>query len=178
MKLSTIFYSAVALLMFVMPLQISAQNYHVGEVKGIDVSISYSGYAYLDSDGLPVYKLGSIIKILANLNNISQRQYKNVEVRSNIRYAEDVSGIRWWLDNQYVEYKAGDLIPGTLQGWKLADLGPGELVKIQTVLMLPLEALPGKLYVELEMRHVNQGNNDEAAVFILYPYTKFTVTEQ
>ena len=105
---------------------------------------------------------------MSKITNTGQRTFNNFKARSSVRYAEDISGINTY--GQWVSFKAGDLIPGNaITAWIPASMSPGETITIAASIPLLYEALPGKIYVKLEVAHTNESGNDTAAVMNYSP---------
>ncbi|MEJ2614307.1 MAG: T9SS type A sorting domain-containing protein [Ignavibacteriaceae bacterium] len=151
----------VCLLMVFMSTQIFAGN-HYGENKWLSVDVEYSGMLYLDENGLPVYKQGGKVKYEISMTNEGDRKYNNFQVRTMIKYAEDIPGCA----------QKGDLLPGSsVSEWIEFTLDKQETLTPPLSGSYNIPALCSplvKIYLELEVRHDNNGEGDSAGVFVLF----------
>ena len=141
-------------------------GWHLGEAKDIDVDIQYYDYAYLLPDGEPVYFIGSPMRYQVTLKNDGNRTFNNFQSRATIRWSDNYTCQRFWLDNQTVSYQKDALMPGNSDsGLQTANMGREGDASFISVYSIPMTVCPGQGYIRIEGRHKNASGQDETAAF-------------
>ena len=146
--------------------RVSAAGLHLGELKDVAVDVEYFDYVDQLPGGEPVYYIGSNMRYRVTLKNEGKRSFDNFQLKSTLVWVGDWSCVRWWLDNQSVDYHNGEPLPGNSStGWRSADMGPEASTSIEASYFLPLQLCPGRAELLIEGRHRNASGREDTGSF-------------
>ena len=128
-----------------------AEGWHFGEFKKLNLAPAFSGFLYVDVDGVPVYYQGGNLRVDIYVENTGNRTFNNFRIRC-VYYRPD-----------------GTLLSDdAVSPWKEASMGPGENTTLTFWDTVPSDIHDCDGYLELEVQHKNESGEDEPAAFKIY----------
>jgi hypothetical protein len=139
---------------------------HIGELKCLEISITYLDYFFVDENGYPVYFIEYPMRYQIRIKNNSNRSFEHLEVIAIQEYYENMVCQRWWYPYplEVVVHK-GDPMPGeSIQVWQDVYLGPYSEVVLEDTYTAPIQTCAGLDQTHIIIKHYN--NNVVTAALI------------
>jgi len=139
---------------------------HVGDVRGLDIQVDFSGYENLDiSNGEFLYGMGDSLVYTVRIKNRSNRSFSKIEVQSS-------------LHSDGIQCESMELFPGShLPGEAISpvydvNLSPGDHYEYEAIYTPPKTLCPSSGNLKIRIFSVQSGHM-ESTTLLAPPHYQF-----